>query len=80
METVEERQEAQKDIFGPMFESMLQGELSAYLGYESNACGEKGTSNRWNEYSGKILKTTAEEVRVNVPLDRDGSFEPVLKW
>ncbi len=35
-ETVEEMHEALKDIFGPMFEAMLQGEMSAHLGYESN--------------------------------------------
>ena len=42
-QTVAEMQEALKDIFGPMFEAMLQGELSAHLGYESNERGEKET-------------------------------------
>lgn len=35
-ETVEDMQDALKGIFGPMFESMLQGEMSSHLGYESN--------------------------------------------
>jgi len=77
-ETVEEMHEALKDIFGPMFEAMLQGEMSAHLGYESNGRGEKATTNRRNGYSGKMLRTTAGEVRVSVPRDREGSFEPVL--
>ncbi len=77
-ETVAEMQEALKDIFGPMFEAMLQGEMSAHLGYESNERVEKATTNRRNGYSGKTLKTTAGEVRVSVPRDREGSFEPVL--
>ncbi len=77
-ETVEEMHEALKDIFGPMFEAMLQGEMSAHLGYESNGRGEKATTNRRNGYSGKTLKTTAGEVRISVPRDREGSFEPVL--
>ncbi len=77
-ETVEEMQEALRDIFGPMFEAMLQGEMSAHLGYESNERGEKATTNRRNGYSGKTLKTTAGEVKVSVPRDREGSFEPVL--
>ncbi len=76
--TVEEMQEELKDIFGPMFEAMLQGEMSAHLGYESNDRGEKATTNRRNGYSGKTLKTTAGEVKVSVPRDREGSFEPVL--
>ena len=39
--TVAEMHDALKDIFGPMFEAMLQGELSAHLGYESNERGER---------------------------------------
>ncbi len=77
-ETVAEMQKALKDIFGPMFEAMLQGEMSAHLGYESNERGEKATSNRRNGYSEKTLKTTAGEVRVSVPRDREGSFERIL--
>ncbi len=77
-ETVAEMQEALKDIFGPMFEAMLQGEMSAHLGYESNERGEKATTNRRNGYSEKTLKTTAGEVKVSVPRDREGSFEPIL--
>ena len=29
-------QDALKDIFGPMFEAMLQGEMNSHLGYSSN--------------------------------------------
>ena len=39
----EEMQDAIKDIFGPMFEAMLQGEMNSHLGYESNDHGYKGT-------------------------------------
>lgn len=35
-ETKEDVQEAMKDIFGPIFEAMLQGEMNAHLGYSSN--------------------------------------------
>ncbi len=76
--TVAEMQDALKDIFGPMFEAMLQGELDAHLGYESNERGEKPTTDRRNGYSKKTLKTTAGSVEVCVPRDRDGSFTPKL--
>ncbi len=76
--TVAEMQDALKDIFGPMFEAMLQGELDAHLGYESNERGEKPTADRRNGYSKKTLKTTAGNVEVRVPRDRDGSFTPRL--
>ncbi len=76
--TVEEMQAALKDIFGPMFEAMLQGELDAHLGYASSGRGEKSTTDRRNGYSKKTLKTTAGNVEVSVPRDRDGSFTPRL--
>ena len=34
--SVEDMQEALKDIFGPMFEAMLQGEMNSHLGYSNN--------------------------------------------
>ena len=34
-ETAKDVQDALKDIFGPIFESMLQGEMNAHLGYEN---------------------------------------------
>jgi len=33
-ESVEDMQDALKDIFGPMFEAMLQGEMNDHLGHE----------------------------------------------
>lgn len=32
--SVQEMQDALRDIFGPMFESMLQGEMENHLGYD----------------------------------------------
>ncbi len=72
----EEMQDALKDIFGPMFEAMLQGEMDSHLGYEPNDHGYKSTDNRRNGYIRKNVKTTYGEVPVDVPRDRDASFEP----
>ena len=67
-------QDALKDIFGPM----LQGEMNNHLGYESNDHGIKTTDNRRNGYTNKKVKTSAGEVDIKVPRDRDSSFEPQL--
>lgn len=75
-QTAEEMQAALKDIFGPMFESMLQGEMDSHLGYESNDHGYKNTENRRNGYGHKTVKTTYGDIPVEVPRDRDASFEP----
>ncbi|EMF0060768.1 hypothetical protein PFZ79_002623 [Enterococcus hirae] len=40
-ESVEDIQNALKDIFGPMFEAMLQGELNHHLGYNPHEKSEK---------------------------------------
>lgn len=77
-ETVADMQEALKEIFGPMFESMLKGEMDAHLGYASNSKEKKTTDNRRNGYTDKTLKTTMGEVPIKAPRDRDGSFQPAV--
>ena len=72
----EEVQEAIKDIFGPIFEAMLQGEMDEHLGYISNDHDSKETENRRNGYIEKNVRTSYGEIPVSVPRDRDGSFEP----
>jgi putative transposase len=76
--SVEDMQNALKDIFAPMFEAMLKGELNHHLGYESNDKSEKETTNRRNGYGKKSLHTSLGEVSIATPRDRDGSFEPKL--
>mgnify|MGYP002624494125 FL=1 len=76
--SVQEMQDALKDIFGPMFEAMLQGEMDSHLGYESNDHGYKATENRRNGYGNKTIKTTMGDVQIQTPRDRDGSFEPQI--
>lgn len=72
----EEMQDALKDIFGPMFEAMLQGEMDAHLGYAPNDHGSKGTDNRRNGYGQKSIKTAYGDVEIAVPRDRDATFDP----
>lgn len=76
--TVEDMQSALREIFGPMFESMLKGEMSAHLGYAPNSKGAKDTGNRRNGYYEKNLRTSYGEIPVNIPRDRDGTYEPLL--
>lgn len=73
-----EMQDALRDIFGPMFEAMLQGEMDDHLGYSSNDHSPKSTANRRNGYNSKTLKTTMGEVKIQAPRDRDGSFDPQI--
>lgn len=77
-QNAEEMQDALRDIFGPMFEAMLQGEMDDHLGYGTNDHGPKSTTNRRNGYNSKILKTSMGEVEIQTPRDRDGSFDPQI--
>ena len=77
-ESVDDMQDALKDVFGPLFEKMLQGELNNYLGYDAHSKEPKEHDNRRNGYGNKTLKTSFGEVAIDVPRDREASFEPEL--
>lgn len=74
--TVADMQNALNDIFGPMFEAMLNGEMDNHLGYRNNDHGAKSTADRRNGYIEKSVRTSQGAVDLKVPRDRDGSFEP----
>lgn len=76
--TQEDMQDAIKDIFGPMFESLLQGEMDHHLGYMPHDHGEKTNENRRNGYGKKNLKSTYGEIPIEIPRDRNASFEPQI--
>ena len=63
---------------GPLFEKMLQGELNNHLGYDVHSKEPKEHDNRRNGYGNKTLKTSFGEVAIDVPRDREASFEPEL--
>lgn len=57
-------------------EQLLEGELDAHLGYDRHDRSDK--PNARNGHSKKTIKTTEGPVEINVPRDRDASFNPVL--
>jgi putative transposase len=62
---------------GRALERALEAELTAHLGYERHEQGAGATAG--NARNGKIAKTTGVgPVRLAVPRDRAGTFEPVL--
>lgn len=68
-------QDALKDIFGSLFEQMLQGEMTHHLGYDIHSKQEKETNNRRNGFGSKKIKTSFGEVPIDVPGDREATFE-----
>ena len=60
-----------------LIERALGGELTHHLGYPPG--GEKPeVANQRNGRTPKTLRTDAGPLRIEVPRDRDGSFEPLL--
>ena len=65
-------------IFKRGVEKMLDVELTEHLGYEKHSVEGTNTGNSRNGKNTKLVKTKMGEVRIEVPRDRDGSFNPVL--
>jgi putative transposase len=61
-----------------LIERVLGAELSHHLGYAVGADKPAEVSNQRNGVSGKTLLTDDGPLRIEVPRDRDGSFEPLL--
>ena len=67
-----------KRLTGALVERALQAELTDHLGYEPNATEGQGTGNSRNGAGKKTLRTDQGNVTVEVPRDRNGTFEPKL--
>jgi putative transposase len=61
-----------------LIERALGAELTHHLGYEEGDGAGRGMAISRNGYSGKTLKTGTGELTIEVPRDRNSSFEPVL--
>ncbi|WP_335967349.1 IS256 family transposase [Galbibacter sp. PAP.153] len=57
-------------------EKMLEGELDGHLGYDKHE--KSNTSNARNGYSDKKVRTSYGESKIQVPRDREGSFNPMI--
>src|SRR3954468_16623527 len=61
-----------------VLESSLQGELDAHLGYGKHDPAGRDGGNSRNGTRVKTVLTKAGPVEIEVPRDRDGSFEPLI--
>jgi putative transposase len=67
-----------KELTKALVERMLSGELNHHLGYQKHEIAGHGSGNSRNGNSRKTLKGEAGEMTIDVPRDRNGSFEPQL--
>jgi putative transposase len=61
-----------------VLETALEAELDEHLGYPKHAIEGRNTGNSRNGTRAKTVLTEVGEVELEVPRDRDGSFEPKI--
>src|SRR5438105_12693669 len=61
-----------------LIERAMGAELSHHLGYPPGDAKPEEASNHRNGTSGKTVLTDGGPLRIDVPRDREGSFEPIL--
>lgn len=61
-----------------LYERALEGEMTAHLGYEKHATEGRNRKNSRNGKTSKRVKADSSEIELEVPRDREGSFEPQL--
>lgn len=61
-----------------VLETGLQAELTDHLGYEPHAIEGRGSGNSRNGSFAKTVTTEIGEVPIQVPRDRNGTFDPKL--
>jgi len=65
-------------LFANTMEQMLQAELTEHLGYEPHETkGRNSGNNRNGSYQRKV-RTSEGETTIQVPRDRNGTFEPII--
>lgn len=76
IKTAQDIQDALKDLLGDTIQEMLESEMNAHLGYEKYERSEN--TNSRNGYKTKRVRSGMGEYEIDVPQDRDSSFEPQI--
>ena len=76
IETVEDIQDALKELLGGTIKSMMEAEMDDHLGYESYERSDN--ENYRNGTKSKKARSKYGEFEIDVPQDRDSTFEPKI--
>ena len=66
-----------KELHSQVLENMLQGEMDVHLGYEKHNVTGNNSGNSRNGSFPKKIQTKHGEQTIEIPRDRNGSFEPI---
>ncbi len=76
IKTAEDIQEALKDLLGGTIKSMMKAEMDEHIGYEKYQHSD--ATNYRNGVKKKNVRSTFGEFQVEVPQDRNSTFEPQI--
>ncbi|MEI6748704.1 MAG: IS256 family transposase [Bacteroidota bacterium] len=65
-----------QELFKEAVQELLQAEMEEHLGYEKHAADSSQFPNNRNGKTRKTIKSKYGETEIEVPRDRDGTFEP----
>lgn len=69
-------QDMLKDLLGDTLQGMLEAEMDEHLGYSKYDYKNKETSDSRNGYSKKTVTSLMGPITLDIPRDREGTFEP----
>lgn len=69
-------QDMLKDLLGDALQGMLEAEMDDHLGYSKYDYQNKETSDSRNGFSKKTVTSSMGPITLDIPRDREGSFEP----
>jgi putative transposase len=67
-----------KRLTGALVERALHAEMTEHLGYDEHAVEGRGSGNSRNGSGSKTLQTEQGPIPIEIPRDRNGTFEPQL--
>jgi putative transposase len=65
-------------LFATTLEQMMEAELTAHLGYERYAAAGRNSGNSRNGKRSRSIRTSAGDLTIQVPRDRNSEFQPAL--
>jgi transposase-like protein len=67
-----------KRLTGRILQRALEAEMTEYLGYEKNSNAGNNSGDSRNGYTEKTVLLENQSTTIEVPRDRNGTFEPVI--
>ena len=76
--SVEDVHEKLRDLFKDTLQEIFEAEIDEHLGYTKHDNAGDNSGNSRNGYSKKTVKSRFGESEVQIPRDRNGTFEPKI--